>query len=125
MCFRCDEKWRIGHVCRRKELSVLIVGEEDELGENIEEENDDTTLIPMSISLNFVVESTTQNNEIGRKDHGSSVIVMIDLGATNNFISLNTVTTLNLPTELTKEFHVTLGMGEIRKGIGVCKEVEV
>lgn len=33
MCFRCDEKWRIGHLCKRRELSVLIVGEADNDGE--------------------------------------------------------------------------------------------
>ncbi|KAL4564274.1 hypothetical protein LXL04_028334 [Taraxacum kok-saghyz] len=36
LCFKCDEKWNIGHRCRRKELSVLITYEEDD----IEEEQD-------------------------------------------------------------------------------------
>lgn len=30
LCYRCDEKWRIGHICKKKELSVLIVAEEEE-----------------------------------------------------------------------------------------------
>lgn len=38
ICFICDGKWVIGHVCRRKELSVILVDEgeisewESELG---------------------------------------------------------------------------------------------
>ena len=24
LCFRCDDKWTIGHKCRKKELSVLL-----------------------------------------------------------------------------------------------------
>lgn len=32
MCYRCDDKWSVGHKCKRKELSVLLTceGEEEE-----------------------------------------------------------------------------------------------
>ncbi|KAL8135171.1 hypothetical protein AgCh_010001 [Apium graveolens] len=33
LCFRCDDKWVVGHKCRRKELSVLLSQGEDEDGE--------------------------------------------------------------------------------------------
>ncbi|KAK1357637.1 hypothetical protein POM88_050893 [Heracleum sosnowskyi] len=32
ICFRCDNKWTLGHRCRRKELSVILIDEEDEEG---------------------------------------------------------------------------------------------
>lgn len=32
MCFRCDEKWSIGHRCKRGELSALLIEEDDEEG---------------------------------------------------------------------------------------------
>lgn len=33
LCFRCDEKWVIGHKCKKKELSVLVAQEEEEMEE--------------------------------------------------------------------------------------------
>lgn len=30
LCYRCDDKWNPGHKCRKKELSVLLIGEDDD-----------------------------------------------------------------------------------------------
>ena len=60
LCFKCDDKWFINHVCSRKESSVLIeMAEENELlgdglmVEEMEEEGEEADLI--GISLNSVV----------------------------------------------------------------------
>lgn len=50
---------------------------------------------------------------------------MIDLGATQNFISPAIIQRLEIPVDPTEEFGVTLGTGETRMGTGHCKEVEV
>ena len=47
---------------------------------------------------------------------GAEVIIMIDPGATNNFISLNKVTKLNLPYSSHVKFGVTLGNRERIQG---------
>lgn len=32
LCFCCDDKWLIGHWCRKRELSVLLMEDIDEEG---------------------------------------------------------------------------------------------
>lgn len=51
MCFRCDGKWEANHVCKRKELSVLIMeggstdsGEEENPLEENEADNEELTI---------------------------------------------------------------------------------
>lgn len=38
LCFRCDERWGVGHQCKRKEVSVLLVDEDDDQGEEEDRE---------------------------------------------------------------------------------------
>ena len=52
---------------------------------------------------------------------GVEVILMIDSGATNNFISHKIVQQLNLPYSASIKFGVTLGNGEQIQGDGECK----
>lgn len=71
LCFRCDEKWNVGHRCRRRELSVLVCAEEegDEvealLGDTeVEEVREDATIENQpEISLNSVGNQYTEDNE--------------------------------------------------------------
>lgn len=35
LCFKCDGRWGFNHVCRAKELSILLVKED---GDKVEEE---------------------------------------------------------------------------------------
>lgn len=32
LCFRCDKKWSMGHKCKKRELSVLVIDEGEEEG---------------------------------------------------------------------------------------------
>lgn len=52
--------------------------------------------------------------------NGQDVVVMIDLGATHNFISLKTVEKLQIPTVVTKEFGVSSEME--KRGVVDAKE---
>ena len=56
-----------------------------------------------------------------RKIHGKVVVVMIDTGATNNFISPTKVAKLKILITPTEEFVVILGTDETRKRSGVCR----
>ena len=35
LCYHCDEKYSLGHCCKRKELSVLVLEEDEEIGEEV------------------------------------------------------------------------------------------
>lgn len=53
------------------------------------------------------------------------VVVMVDQGATHNFLSPKVVEKLGSKMASTEEFGVTFGTGKTCKGWGVCKEVEL
>ena len=115
LCFRCDEKWRIGHICKNKGLSVLIVNDEDtlELSSNDETANEEVTVdTPMAISLNSVVGiDNPKTMKLRGSIAGEKVVVMLEPGATHNFISPQLITKLQRLMTTTEEFGVTLGTG--------------
>lgn len=53
------------------------------------------------------------------------VIVLIDCGATHNFISKKLVKELQLNTKDTWKYGVILGSGTTIKGKGICEAVEL
>lgn len=73
------------------------------------------------VSLNSVVGlSSPKTMKLKGVIQDQEVLVMIDPGATHNFISTGTVARLKLPMVSTKGFAVTLGNGEEVKGEGEC-----
>lgn len=82
-------------MCKRRELSVLIVGEaenegdgEEEFFDVEEEENLGNLEQPVSVSLNSVVGiDNPKTMKLTGIIEGTKVVVMIDPGATHNFIS--------------------------------------
>lgn len=92
LCFRCDEKWNVGHRCRRRELSVLLASEEEELEEG--DEANPTTEICLNSVLGITNPKTLKLKGVLL---GTEVIVMVDPGATHNFISLANIQKLGVP----------------------------
>ena len=56
---------------------------------------------------------------------GKEVIVLVDCGATHNFISDKLVMTLHIPTKDTSNYGEILGSGTTIKGKGVCEQVKL
>lgn len=76
------------------------------------------------ISLNSVVGFTsTKTFKIRGEVNGNPVIVMIDPGATHNFIALHAVEKLGIDCSPTKAFGVSLGTGDLIQSNGECKSV--
>lgn len=58
ICFRCDEKWALGHCCRRKELSIILIDEEEDEdtdGGSTEPPPSPTEELITAVSLNSVI----------------------------------------------------------------------
>lgn len=146
LCFKCDEKWHVGHRCKQKELSMLLTCDEEVEEENgefayeameehppvnfsVNPDNLNPTNFQQSnpeISLNSVMGLTSPKTlKLEGTVKGERVVVMIDPGATHNFISLETIQRLNLPISPTKTFGVSLGTGAAVQWEGECKSVEV
>lgn len=128
LCYRCDAKWAIGHRCKKKELSVMLIEEEE--GETDCEDTEappsPTEEITTEVSLNSVIglsnpKTMKLRGLIGDQD----VVVMIDPGATHNFISLSTVASTGVPVMKEGSFGVSLGNGEAIRGDGVCRGVRL
>ena len=97
MCYQCDEKWYVGHRCKQKELHVLLVSEgdegvsgDDELVLEVAEEVE-----AVKLSSNFMVGlSKPRTMKLRGEIQGKEVVVLIDCGATHNFISKPVVESL-------------------------------
>lgn len=77
----------------------------------------------VELSLNSVIGLTTSGTMKLRGKIGSQeVIVLIDCGATHNFISLEVVQKIGLPITVTNNYGV-MGTGELVTGKGMCKGV--
>ncbi|KAF7812804.1 Retrotransposable element Tf2 [Senna tora] len=59
------------------------------------------------------------------KIQGKRVLIMIDSGASHNFISSSLVAQLSLPKENTSVYEVTVGDGHVVKGQGICRGLKV
>ena len=60
----------------------------------------------------------------GRVD-GQEVVVLIDCGASHNFISMDLVEKLGMPSVDTHSFGVLMGTGLSVKGVGLCLGVKL
>ncbi|XP_074347660.1 uncharacterized protein LOC141686530 [Apium graveolens] len=113
--------------CFRVRLGETEQGGNDELGEEglvvLPSEDEE---IPPEISLNSVVGITNPKTlKLRGEVLGKDVVVMVDPGATHNFISTNAVKKLGLSVVKTGKFGVSLGNGEMAGGEGECNRVMV
>lgn len=131
LCFRCDDKWAIGYRCRKRELSVILLDDDDdkstyEVGSDSPMspgvENTNEVNLQSEVSLNSVVGiSNPKTMKLKGFWMGSKVVVLIDPGVTHNFVSLDIVAELEIPVIDTAGFRVSLGNGESIKGKGCVK----
>ena len=114
----------MAYVCK-KELQVLVVNGEDlpKLAEK-SEGNEIGVSDLVEVSLNSVVGLTASKTMKLKGMIGSQeVVVLIDTGATHNFISMDLVKKLAIPRVATDGYGVLMGTGLAVQGDGVCKGV--
>ncbi|KAF4388909.1 hypothetical protein G4B88_019091 [Cannabis sativa] len=80
----------------------------------------------MLVSFQSVV-GLSNNSTRKLKGHLSSttIVILIDSRATNNFISKSLVATMAIPVTKTKEYGVTMGNDDSLKCEGVCKNFNI
>ncbi|KAL0533232.1 hypothetical protein IC582_030448 [Cucumis melo] len=139
LCFRCNEKYSADHKCRLKEqreLRMFVVTEGREEYEIVEDEKEEKELGCMEINENLTtVVELSINSVVGLNDPGTmkvrgkllgeEVVILIDCGATHNFVSEKLVKKLSLPIKETSHYGVILGSGAAVQGKGVCEKLEV
>ena len=113
-------------MCKKKELQVLLVDDDEEEDEVAMEGS--VVKLPeigemVEISLNSVVGLTTPKTmKMRERVYGQEVVVLVDCGATHNFISTKLVEKLGLEVVMTEGYGVVMGTGISVQGKGVCKK---
>ncbi|KFK38387.1 hypothetical protein AALP_AA3G106900 [Arabis alpina] len=130
LCFRCDEKWSVRHVCPKAELKVLLVQPDgSEIEWEPKKEDDDAVVVQdtaefAALSLNSLVGiSSPRTMKMKGQIANATVTVMIDSGASHNFVSLGLVQQLRLEVETTGGYGVVTGTGLTVPGNGICRSV--
>lgn len=130
LCYQCDEKWSKSHECKAVGLQVITVvdGCEVELHneewiDTFEDENGVVTeLMGISLASFFGLSSPTTTKVWGNIGQ-LKIVVMLDSGATHNFLSPAVVTQLQITPVRDRKLEIILGTGISVNGTGVCKDV--
>lgn len=132
LCYRCDEKYIYPHRCAQPEVVVLMVLEDgteidvSNYSVELEEEEIAEEVEVAAISISSIVGiSSTRTIKLKGKLMGREVVVLIDNGATYNFVSKELVTQLKLQTDRTRGYSVMTAGGVTFKGAGLCSELEL
>lgn len=136
LCFKCDAKWSRQHlvngVCPNASLRVLTVfnGVELELvdQETTDTETDEILWEPQLKTLSlqsFLGKDSPTTTKLQGSIKKRSLLVMLDSGATHNFISPAVAEQLKLVTEKSNSLEVLLGTGVSVSGVGVCRNVQI
>ncbi|KZV37944.1 hypothetical protein F511_17716 [Dorcoceras hygrometricum] len=138
LCYKCGEPYNPLHRCANKSLRVAFLIEDEEVGETeelraqeTEGENEDPTPeiceyntleLPL-FSMGGI--SHPQTMKFLGSIEGREVVVMIDSGASHNFVSRKLVHELGLQVDENVKFGVCLGDGGRVQRQGLCKGLVV
>ncbi|CAH9073319.1 unnamed protein product [Cuscuta epithymum] len=137
LCFKCGENWGRGHVCKMKNYKITLMeqseGEVDSEFESLETGRDKITpleLKTMQFSLSDEKEITPVKifkvrGKLKWHEGESTVNVLIDGGATHNFMSLNLVEKWRIPYTPFQGNRVQLGNGECIQIGGRCAGIDL
>ena len=132
ICFKCKAPWSRAHadVCPNKELRILsllngweveVLDQEEEalFCEDLQQEQE-----LMTLSYNsFLGISSPKTTKLRGRINQKEVLVMLDSGASHNFISPAVVKKLHLEISAACSLDVQLGNGLSVKALGVCRAV--
>lgn len=128
LCFKCPEKWSKTHLCKNKTLQVMVVCQDMDM-ELIEEEfhkaydgGEVTEIMELSLQ-SFLGQSSPTTTKINGRNAKIGVVVLIDSGATHNFISPDVVKRAHLQPVSQHNFTVLVGIWLQVQGSQVCNKV--
>ncbi|MCH82511.1 retrotransposon gag protein [Trifolium medium] len=132
LCFKCGGAFHPMHQCPEKQLRVLVVDDEGdseeeakilavEVGEEEEEDKGEMSVL----ELHHITHENHQTVKFQGSIHGVEVLILVDSGATHNFVPQKLVHQMDWPIETTPQMKVKLGDGFQMVTQGVCKGLEM
>nr|XP_012568866.2 uncharacterized protein LOC105851738 [Cicer arietinum] len=124
LCFRCDEPYNREHRCKNKQFKMIIMEEEEE--EGVEEGEEHLQSI-RSLHLSLCSMSgftTTRSWKVEGLLEGVAVVILIDCGASHNFIATELVERLHLTVMETSPYMVEVGDGHKVRCKGKCAQLK-
>lgn len=132
LCFKCKKPFNPGHQCSEKHLRVLIVDDECEedgeakvLAVEVEGGEEDEQGEMSMLDLHHIAHENHQTMKFQGIIKGVEVLILVDSGASHNFISQKLVHHMDWPIEQTQQMKVKLGNGVQIEAQGRCKELEM
>ncbi|KAA0040197.1 transposon Tf2-1 polyprotein isoform X1 [Cucumis melo var. makuwa] len=128
LCFKCNEKYSNDHKCKMKEkreLKMFVVNSNNEELEIIEEaevestesravEVQKNTTACVDLSINSVVGlNDPRTMKVRRTQHDQEVVILIDCGATDNFVSEKLSLEVKVSEWTVKEGFLPLELGGV------------
>lgn len=126
----------MGHRCQKQEFRVITIREDQEFEIEAAELEEEAKVVaelklievenPVELSKKSVHEfSTPRTMKFKGEIKGEPVVVLIDCGATHNFVSIAVVEGLWLPRSLTREYDIVMGTGNEVRSQGICRGVKL
>ncbi|XP_058782209.1 uncharacterized protein LOC131656527 [Vicia villosa] len=136
LCFRCNEQWDPLHQCATKQLRLIILGDDEIVNDEGEivvleaDSEEELTQEELECKIMGLFGVSTNPNQAQTMKlegclQGASILVLIDSGATHNFISPKVVETLGLPMVPSNPLGVKLGDGHRVLTRGRCKGIQL
>nr|KYP52090.1 Retrotransposable element Tf2 [Cajanus cajan] len=107
ICFRCEEKYSPGHVCKNKQIRIMLLEEGVEEMEEEEEIQWSGKSSTTTLDFRSMVGMTSKHSfKFWGKIGDNSILILIDCGASHNFIAESVVKKLGLRVEKTEQYWV-------------------
>jgi len=138
LCFRCGEKYHPLHQCAERQLRLVVLANDETINEEREviaielrEEEADRTLecgfmgLFAEVKISCGGRNRPSTLRLEGRLHGVALGLLIDSGASHNFISPHVVVAMELKVDKGKSMGVRLGDGHKVSIVGKCKELEI
>ncbi|PNX93254.1 Ty3/gypsy retrotransposon protein, partial [Trifolium pratense] len=134
LCFRCGGTNHLKNQCPERHLKVLIVDDEEEDSEGkllaVEVEDEEEEVQGEMSLMNFCQLSNTGRSmpqviKLQGTIQEVPVVILVDSGASHNFISQNLVHKMNLTVNDDAALNIKLGDGFCSKTKGTCSNLEI
>ncbi|XP_077235247.1 uncharacterized protein LOC143877215 [Tasmannia lanceolata] len=123
LCFNCDEQFKPGHRCKRRQLYLIEADNSDHENEELSEEDQEAADEDVKISVNSIT-GTLAPKAMRVKGYikHRQVSILIDSGSTHNFVDPGVAKRTGCKLETTLPFKVTVANGHEMRSDAICKK---